>query len=195
MMNMEIAVIVIFAFLTIAILMARPLIKIRRMSSVTNRAPEPHKPQLTHNLYRHVRALAHQIGSRSLSEYDKLRRRKLTLKPFSGNQAYPIRFRIVRHMKKPAPTLSLLFQAADPCRRRSSSELTMTPSPERRGRMTMHLLFPSSWKCAARSKTLLRTKPFNSFSSRSKNRRLLIRSAWEAAYAPRKPGRITKTFC
>ena len=73
MISMEIAVIVIFAFLAIAILMARPLIKIRRMSSVTDRAPEPHKPQLTHNLYRHVRALAHQIGSRSLSEYDKLK--------------------------------------------------------------------------------------------------------------------------
>ena len=70
---MKIAVIVIGLCLVFAILIVRPLIKIRCTSSMTGEPPEAHRPQITHNLYRHVEVLSREIGSRSVHECGKLK--------------------------------------------------------------------------------------------------------------------------
>ena len=79
---MQIAVIIIGVCLVIALLMLRPLIKIRRTSSTTGKPPEPHRPELTHNLYRHVEVLSREIGSRSLQEYGKMKQAQTYIETF-----------------------------------------------------------------------------------------------------------------
>jgi hypothetical protein len=45
-------------------------------------------PELSHNLYRHVAVLSKEIGSRSLKEYEKLTKRKITSKHFFKEFAF-----------------------------------------------------------------------------------------------------------
>jgi Zn-dependent M28 family amino/carboxypeptidase len=59
-------------FVIILIIITRPLIKIRNTKSTSGKLPEPHNPEITHNLHRHVEVLCNEIGSRSVYEYEKI---------------------------------------------------------------------------------------------------------------------------
>jgi hypothetical protein len=56
----------------ILIIVVRPLIKIRNTPSTSGNLPQPHNPEMTHNLHRHVESLCNEIGSRSAYEYEKI---------------------------------------------------------------------------------------------------------------------------
>ena len=60
------------ACVIILVIITRPLIKIRNTRSTSGKLPEPHNPEITHNLHRHVEILCNEIGSRSVYEYEKI---------------------------------------------------------------------------------------------------------------------------
>ena len=60
------------ACVLLLLMITMPLIKIRNTRSTSGKLPEPHNPEITHNLHRHVEVLACEIGSRSVYEYEKI---------------------------------------------------------------------------------------------------------------------------